>query len=49
VSRRFEDTVAFVPGIRINAICPGIIDTEMMRRFTGDTDHGRAAITAQTA
>ncbi len=30
-------------GIRINAICPGIIDTEMMRRFTGDTDEGRAA------
>jgi NAD(P)-dependent dehydrogenase (short-subunit alcohol dehydrogenase family) len=28
--------------IRINAICPGIIDTEMMRRFTGDTDEGRA-------
>jgi NAD(P)-dependent dehydrogenase (short-subunit alcohol dehydrogenase family) len=37
--------------IRINAICPGIIDTEMMRRFTGDTDEGRAAVIAggQTA
>jgi NAD(P)-dependent dehydrogenase (short-subunit alcohol dehydrogenase family) len=34
-------------GIRINAICPGIIDTEMMRRFTGDTDEGRAAVVAQ--
>jgi NAD(P)-dependent dehydrogenase (short-subunit alcohol dehydrogenase family) len=34
-------------GIRINAICPGIIDTEMMRRFTGDTDDGRAAVIAQ--
>jgi NAD(P)-dependent dehydrogenase (short-subunit alcohol dehydrogenase family) len=34
-------------GIRINAICPGIIDTEMMRRFTGDTDEGRAAVIAQ--
>src|SRR5215208_2257072 len=34
-------------GIRINAICPGIVDTEMMRRFTGDTDEGRAAVIAQ--
>jgi len=34
-------------GIRINAICPGIIDTEMMRRFTGDTDEGRARVVAQ--
>jgi NAD(P)-dependent dehydrogenase (short-subunit alcohol dehydrogenase family) len=34
-------------GIRINAICPGIIDTEMMRRFTGDADEGRAAVIAQ--
>jgi NAD(P)-dependent dehydrogenase (short-subunit alcohol dehydrogenase family) len=33
--------------IRINAICPGIIDTEMMRRFTNDTDEGRAAVIAQ--
>lgn len=33
--------------IRINAICPGIIDTDMMRRFTDDTDEGRAAIIAQ--
>ena len=33
--------------IRINAICPGIIDTQMMRRFTGDTDEGRAAVIAQ--
>jgi NAD(P)-dependent dehydrogenase (short-subunit alcohol dehydrogenase family) len=34
-------------GIRINAVCPGIVDTEMMRRFTGDTDEGRAAVVAQ--
>jgi len=34
-------------GIRINAICPGIIDTQMMQRFTGDTDQGRAAVIAQ--
>jgi NAD(P)-dependent dehydrogenase (short-subunit alcohol dehydrogenase family) len=33
--------------IRINAICPGIVDTEMMRRFTGDTEEGRAAVIAQ--
>lgn len=34
-------------GIRINAICPGIVDTEMMHRFTGGTDEGRAAVIAQ--
>lgn len=34
-------------GIRINAICPGIIDTEMMARFTGGTDEGRAAVIVQ--
>jgi NAD(P)-dependent dehydrogenase (short-subunit alcohol dehydrogenase family) len=34
-------------GVRINAICPGIIDTEMMQRFTGGTDEGRAAVIAQ--
>ena len=33
--------------LRINAICPGIIDTEMMDRFTGGTDAGRAAVIAQ--
>jgi NAD(P)-dependent dehydrogenase (short-subunit alcohol dehydrogenase family) len=33
--------------IRINAICPGIIDTEMMRRFTGSTPEGRDAVIAQ--
>jgi NAD(P)-dependent dehydrogenase (short-subunit alcohol dehydrogenase family) len=38
---------AAASNIRINAICPGIIDTEMMRRFTGDTDEGRAAVIAQ--
>ena len=27
--------------IRINAICPGIIDTPMMQRFTGGTPEGR--------
>src|SRR5215212_7038657 len=34
-------------GIRINAICPGIIATEMIRRLTGDTDEGRASVIAQ--
>ncbi len=34
-------------GIRINAICPGIIDTEMMDRFTGDTAEGRDRVIAQ--
>jgi NAD(P)-dependent dehydrogenase (short-subunit alcohol dehydrogenase family) len=34
-------------GIRINAICPGIIDTEMMARFTGGTNEGRQAVISQ--
>jgi NAD(P)-dependent dehydrogenase (short-subunit alcohol dehydrogenase family) len=33
--------------IRINAICPGIIDTEMMQRFSGGTPEGRAAVISQ--
>ena len=33
--------------IRINAICPGIIDTEMMDRFTEGTDEGRDRVIAQ--
>src|SRR5215207_7936035 len=33
--------------IRINAVCPGIIDTEMMGRFSGGTPEGRAAVIAQ--
>lgn len=33
--------------IRINSICPGIVDTEMMARFTGGTDAGRASVIAQ--
>jgi NAD(P)-dependent dehydrogenase (short-subunit alcohol dehydrogenase family) len=27
--------------IRINAVCPGIVDTEMMQRFTGGTSERR--------
>jgi NAD(P)-dependent dehydrogenase (short-subunit alcohol dehydrogenase family) len=34
-------------GIRINAICPGIIDTEMMGRFTEGTEDGRERVIAQ--
>jgi NAD(P)-dependent dehydrogenase (short-subunit alcohol dehydrogenase family) len=33
--------------VRINAICPGIIDTAMMDRFSGGTPEGRAAVIAQ--
>jgi NAD(P)-dependent dehydrogenase (short-subunit alcohol dehydrogenase family) len=32
--------------LRIN-ICPGIIDTQMMDRFTGGTDAGRTEVVAQ--
>ena len=34
-------------GIRVNALCPGIIDTPMIARYTGGTDEGRAAIIKQ--
>jgi NAD(P)-dependent dehydrogenase (short-subunit alcohol dehydrogenase family) len=33
--------------IRVNAICPGIIDTPMMDRFSGGTDEGRKRVIAQ--
>ena len=33
--------------IRINAICPGIIDTEMMQRFSGGTPEGRERVISQ--
>jgi NAD(P)-dependent dehydrogenase (short-subunit alcohol dehydrogenase family) len=33
--------------IRVNAVCPGIIDTQMMDRVTGDTPEGRAAVISQ--
>jgi NAD(P)-dependent dehydrogenase (short-subunit alcohol dehydrogenase family) len=32
--------------IRINAVCPGIIDTPMMDRFTGGTPEGRERVIA---
>ncbi len=34
-------------GIRVNALCPGIIDTPMIARYTGGTEEGRAAIIKQ--
>jgi NAD(P)-dependent dehydrogenase (short-subunit alcohol dehydrogenase family) len=33
--------------IRVNAVCPGIIDTSMMQRFTGGTPEGRERVIAQ--
>jgi NAD(P)-dependent dehydrogenase (short-subunit alcohol dehydrogenase family) len=33
--------------IHINAVCPGIIDTPMMDRFSGGTDEGRRVVIAQ--
>jgi NAD(P)-dependent dehydrogenase (short-subunit alcohol dehydrogenase family) len=33
--------------IRVNAVCPGIIATPMMQRFTGGTDQGRQRVLAQ--
>jgi NAD(P)-dependent dehydrogenase (short-subunit alcohol dehydrogenase family) len=34
-------------GLRINAVCPGIIATDMMDRFTGGTAEGRGRVIAQ--
>jgi NAD(P)-dependent dehydrogenase (short-subunit alcohol dehydrogenase family) len=33
--------------VRINAICPGYIDTPMMERFTGGTAEGRAKVISE--
>lgn len=34
-------------GIRVNAVCPGIVATTMMDRFTGGTAEGRDRVIAQ--
>jgi NAD(P)-dependent dehydrogenase (short-subunit alcohol dehydrogenase family) len=34
-------------GVRVNAICPGIIETPMMNRFSGGTPEGRARVIDQ--
>jgi NAD(P)-dependent dehydrogenase (short-subunit alcohol dehydrogenase family) len=34
-------------GVRVNAICPGIIETPMMHRFSGGTPEGRARVIDQ--
>jgi NAD(P)-dependent dehydrogenase (short-subunit alcohol dehydrogenase family) len=33
--------------VRINAICPGIIETPMMDRFSGGTPEGRERVISQ--
>jgi NAD(P)-dependent dehydrogenase (short-subunit alcohol dehydrogenase family) len=33
-------------GIRVNAVCPGVIDTEMVERFTGHQPEAEAAMVA---
>jgi NAD(P)-dependent dehydrogenase (short-subunit alcohol dehydrogenase family) len=33
--------------VRINAVCPGIIETPMMDRFSGGTEEGRQRVIAQ--
>lgn len=34
--------------IRVNAVCPGYIDTSMMKRFTGNTKEGRDQVISET-
>lgn len=41
------DYAAAAQNIRINAVCPGYIDTPMMGRYTGGTLEGRAKVIAE--
>ncbi|MEV6849390.1 SDR family oxidoreductase [Actinoplanes sp. NPDC051411] len=34
-------------GVRVNAVCPGIIETPMMDRFSGGTEAGRQRVIGQ--
>jgi NAD(P)-dependent dehydrogenase (short-subunit alcohol dehydrogenase family) len=34
-------------GVRVNAVCPGIIETPMMDRFSGGTEQGRQRVIGQ--
>src|SRR5207245_7516329 len=47
VSRRRQPLDYAKSNIRVNAVCPGIIETPMMDRFSGSTPEGRERVIAQ--